>query len=132
MRRKRNLCRVFRGHVLISYLKIHVRIWTNNYSSVLVKAYANRYIHMQTPFTFTGMNYACAVSCKCSVLWLFIGANQDSCILKIWPFVSTYTCACALLGYSVHFTEAVLQRRVLLTAVDGDAVNLRGWRSYLR
>lgn len=46
-RRNGNKCRDTRRQVLISYLKIHVHIETSDYSSVLVKAYANRYIHMQ-------------------------------------------------------------------------------------
>lgn len=62
----------------------------------------------------------------------FIGANQDSCILKIWSFVSTYTYACVLLGYCVYFTEAMLQRSILLTAVDGNAADLYRQHSYLR
>lgn len=40
----------------------------------------------------------------------FIGANQDSYVLKIWSFVSTYTYVCVLLGYCVYFTEAVCCR----------------------
>lgn len=56
----------------------------------------------------------------------FTGTNQDSCILKIWSFVSTYTYACVLLGYCVYFIEAMLQRSIPLTAADGDAVSLYG------
>jgi len=45
--RNRNIRRHSRGQVIISYLKMHVHIQTSDYSSVLVKAYANRFIHMQ-------------------------------------------------------------------------------------
>lgn len=38
---------------------------------------------------FTGMNYAYTASCKMHGPVAFIGANQDSCILNIWPF---YVC----------------------------------------
>lgn len=46
-RRNRNMCKDARGHVPISYLKMHVHLWASDYSSVLVKAYENRYMHMQ-------------------------------------------------------------------------------------
>lgn len=46
-RRNRNMCRDARGRVPISYLRMCVHLWANDYSSVLVKAYENRYMHMQ-------------------------------------------------------------------------------------
>lgn len=41
------MCKDARGHVPISYVKMHVHLWASDYSSVLVKAYENRYMHMQ-------------------------------------------------------------------------------------
>lgn len=78
------------------------------------------------PFTFTGMNYAYTASCKMHGPVAFIGANQDSCILNIWPFMSAYTYVSILLGYCVHFTETMLQRSVPLSALVEDAANLCG------